>query len=121
VTRAYRLLRRGMWLRRLENSCVVYREPASELSRSLVLRQGEIVESSDVAPGQPPLTPAEPGSSPRSFGQGTPPSFDRAKYDRMRVLSSELERVRRDGGSVSVYVASRRLGERVLDGIFGWT
>lgn len=114
LSRAYRLLRRAMWLRRLENSAIVYREPDAESARLLTLRAGEIAEAAD-APEQPPLlAPVAPAAA--ALG------FDRAKYDRLRVLSTELDRIRQGGGSVAVYVAPRRrLAERVLDGIFGWT
>lgn len=114
LARAYRLLRRAMWLRRLANCAVVYSEPDSQRARLIVLSGGEVVESADAPLEPPPLAPL--GARIAAL------EFDRAKYDRLRVLSTELDRIRRDGGSVAVYVApGRRLGERVLDGIFGWT
>ncbi len=116
LARGYRLLRRAMWLRRLENCAVVYREPGAQHARVLLLRAGELVEAADAPPepGPPPLPPAHERIAALDF--------DRAKYDRLRVLSTELDRVRRDGGAVAVYVPpQRRLTERVLDGIFGWT
>jgi hypothetical protein len=59
--------------------------------------------------------------SPRLDFRSVRVPFDRATYDRLRVLSSELKRVRRDTGRVAVYLApGRQLVERVLDGIFGW-
>jgi len=114
LSRAYRLLRRAMWLRRLENSAIVYREPDAPIARLLTLRAGEIAQATD-APLEPPLL--APGDAPAAAM-----GFDRAKYDRLRVLSTELDRIRQGGGSVAIYVApQRRLAERVLDGIFGWT
>lgn len=115
LAQAYQLLRRAYWLRLLHDCGVIYTEPGSERSRRLLLRSGDIVDASDHPPEQP-VSPA-----PRTDFRREHAVFDRAKYDRLRVLGSELKRVRRDGGSVAVYVApQRRLGERIIDGIFGW-
>lgn len=112
---AYQLLRRGYWLRLLHDSAIVYREPESDRSRRLVIRDGAVVEASEHGPADAVSPPAS-----RANFRRAPEPFERAKYDRLRVLGSELKRVRRDGGSVAVYLApERRLSERVLDGIFG--
>jgi hypothetical protein len=46
-------------------------------------------------------------------------SFDRACYDRLRILTTELKRIARDGGNVVVHVQGRRvLPPRLLPGLF---
>jgi hypothetical protein len=48
-----------------------------------------------------------------------PDSFDRACYDRLRILTTELKRIARDGGDVVVRVqAGRALPPRLLPGVF---
>jgi hypothetical protein len=34
-------------------------------------------------------------------------SFDRARYDRLRILTTELKRIVRDGGEVSLWLLGR--------------
>jgi DNA polymerase III epsilon subunit-like protein len=115
LCQAYQLLRRGYWLRLLHDSAIVYREPGSERSRGLLIRGGVLVDAKEHA-RQDSVTPP----APRTDFRREPGPFERAKYDRLRVLGSELKRVRRDGGAVAVYLApERQLSERILDGIFG--
>jgi DNA polymerase III subunit epsilon len=114
LCQAYQLLRRGYWLRLLHDSAIVYREPGSQRSRHLLIRGGVLVDASDHEPQDSISPPA-----PRANFRRQPEPFERAKYDRLRVLGSELKRVRRDGGSVAVYLTpERRLSERILDVIF---
>jgi hypothetical protein len=119
LEQAYRLLRRSAWLRLLHDSAVVYREPGSDRVRLLVIRGGDLAEARDLRAEERVTAP-----SPRTFQRARAPlggSMERATYDRLRVLSSELKRIHRDAGIVAVYVApGRRLGERVLRGIFDW-
>ncbi len=89
---AYLLYRRSRWLRLLFDSDVVYREPGSPRARRLILRAGRLVMAADAdAEGAPPNEPAAVAPAVR---------FDRAIYDRLRILTTDLRRILRDGGSV---------------------
>jgi hypothetical protein len=113
MVRAYQLLRRARWLRLLHESIVVYREPGNERFRLLVVRQGNLSDARDAE--TPTAQELELRSAALRFlGSG----FERAKYDRLRVLTSELKRVHRDGGNVRVYVARRCLRDGHLGAIF---
>jgi DNA polymerase-3 subunit epsilon len=112
LVQAYQLLRRAMWLALLENSAVTYIEPGSTRTRLIRVQNGAISISDPPAAGTvhpPPRPQRRPRQDP----------MDRAVYDRLRILTSELKRIRRDGGSVAIYIApSRRLSARILDGVF---
>ena len=100
AAQAYRALRRARWLRLLHDSDVAFREPAAVEARRLRIRAGEIV----VADGD---------------GAPSATAFDRARYDRLRILTTELKRIVRDGGEVVVYAKGRRaVPARLLRGIF---
>ncbi len=115
LAQAYQLLRRAQWLLLLHDCAIVYREPGSDRARQLIIASGDLVEASDFGVERAIIAPERPRWRTARV------AFDRAKYDRLRVLSSELKRVRRDGGNLAVYVApARPLGERVLAGIFGY-
>ncbi|HET9956175.1 MAG TPA: GIY-YIG nuclease family protein, partial [Polyangiaceae bacterium] len=135
VSQAYRSYRRARWLDLLQNSEVIYREPGKETQpRLLLVKRGEILEARDAeipheticnsGPCLPtPELRAADLPSPQS-SRSLPSPFDRAKYDRLRILTTELKRILRDGGEVSVHVSrgsaalgiSRRLPERWLSG-----
>ncbi len=104
AAQAYRAYRRARWLRLLQEADVAYREPGAPTGRRLSVRGGEIVAAGD-AP------------SVRGGGAGAG-SFDRARYDRLRILTTELKRVLRDRGEVTVWARGRPLPARLLRGIF---
>jgi DNA polymerase III subunit epsilon len=106
VSQAYQVLRRAAWLCLLASSSVAYREPGSSVTRFLVLHATEIVESGDLAPDSAlPI--------PRTLSRrDTQLRFDAARYDSLRILSTELKRILRDGGDVTV----RRSQSRTLRG-----
>ncbi|HET7538777.1 MAG TPA: GIY-YIG nuclease family protein [Polyangiaceae bacterium] len=95
---AYRTARRARFLQLLHDCDIVYREPGSSQARRLLLRDGTLVDASDSALDWVPSSAARSPGQPRTVAR-----FDRAKYDRLRVLSSELKRIARDGGYVSVH------------------
>jgi hypothetical protein len=77
--------------------------------RRLELRGGVIVAAGDAAlddaPGQ------------RIRGQKLR-EFERTGYDRLRILTTELKRIARDGGYVAVHFGpGRRVPERLLAGV----
>jgi DNA polymerase-3 subunit epsilon len=116
VGHAYRLLQRARWLRLLDDSAVVFREPRAELSRLLLVRGGSIAEACDLAPDQS----IPDGVGFRAARERQSP-FDRARYDRLRTLTTELKRVLKDGGAAAVRVGRRRwLRGARLDSLLRW-
>jgi DNA polymerase III epsilon subunit-like protein len=101
AAQAYRAYRRSRWLRLLHDCDVTYREPGSAAPRTLQIRGGRIAGPTDPA-GEGPLALR----------------FDRARYDRLRILTTELKRVLRDGGDACVTTrAGRALGAERLRAI----
>lgn len=103
VAHGYQLLARARWLCLLCDSVVVFREPASERTRQLVIERGQLIEARDLASDE-----ALAARAPLRTLLERRAGFDRSQYDRLRTLTTELKRIQRDGGSVSVQVARRR-------------
>lgn len=103
AAQAYQAYRRARWLRLLHDCDIVYREPDSVVTRLLRLRDGALADASVVSPDWAPSERARRSHSPQAFA-----AFDRAKYNRLRVLTSELKRIARDGGYVAVHFGPRR-------------
>jgi DNA polymerase-3 subunit epsilon len=81
--------RRAMWLTRLVDASVVWREPGAARARLMVIEGGEIVLSTDADPdGSPPIPSGyqRPVMARREL-------FTVACFDRLRVLTTELKRV----------------------------
>jgi len=110
AAQAYRAFRRARWLCLLHDSDVVYREPGAALARRLRIRAGEVVVAEDAAAEEDrPAAGVLPAAA----------AFDRARYDRLRILTTELKRILRDGGEVVMYARGRRrVPARALRGIF---
>jgi DNA polymerase III subunit epsilon len=103
---AYRAYRRTRWLKLLDDAEVVYREPGATRTRRLQIRAGQVSAADQ---DDPLAVLAAPADAP----------FDRACYDRLRILTTELKRIARDGGNVVVRVqAGRALPPRLLPGVF---
>lgn len=106
---AYQTYRRARWLTLLHDCDILYAEPGSTRSRRLTVRDGAIVDASDGG--------SESASS-ASVQRTKAARFDRAKYDRLRILSTELKRVAQDGGHVAVHWGrARAVSPRWLSGI----
>lgn len=103
VAHGQQLLARARWLCLLCDSVVVFREPSSQRARRLTIERGALIEASDAALDQP--APARLPLRPLAQRQA---AFARIEYDRLRTLTTELERIQRDGGAVAVQVARRR-------------
>ncbi|HEX8793961.1 MAG TPA: GIY-YIG nuclease family protein [Polyangiaceae bacterium] len=109
-------IRRGRWLTALVESTVMFCEPPDDGARLLVIRDGEIVQREratlDAAP--PP-----PDGFRRSRAERHA-SFTIARFDRLRVLTTELKRLVATGYPVCVRLAPRATlsGDR-LAGILG--
>lgn len=103
ISQAYRVLRRASWLCLLAESSVAYQEPGAEVARYLQLSAGELSESGDVGVGTTLLAPTRP---PRHALQA---AFDAARYDSLRILTTELKRILKSGGEVKVRLSRSRV------------
>jgi DNA polymerase-3 subunit epsilon len=116
ITHAYQLLQRARWLCLLYDSAIIFREPPSERSRLLLVQDGRLVASRDLLPDEP--IDVTDRYRPLS---GRKEAFDRSHYDRLRTLTTELKRVRRDGGTAAVRVGRGRwLRGSKLDALLLW-
>lgn len=106
------LVRRAHALALLSESSVAFCEPKTTSPRFVVVSGCEIVDRGDADTLVPPLRDGPP--PPRRVRQA---SFDAARYDRLRVLVTELRRVADHGGEVVVrigaHVARVRAGRAV--------
>jgi hypothetical protein len=90
--------RRAIWLTRLFDSSVVWREPGDSCARLIVIENGELVLSRTVdADATPPIPPGyrRPVAERRQ-------AFTLASFDRLRVLSTELKRLIAAGAPVAL-------------------
>jgi DNA polymerase-3 subunit epsilon len=81
--------RRAIWLTRLFDSSLLWREPDSTCARLIVIQKGELVLSAAVdANAGPPVPPGyrRPMAARRE-------AFTLASFDRLRVLTTELKRL----------------------------
>jgi DNA polymerase-3 subunit epsilon len=101
--------RRAIWLTRLFDSSVVWREPADSCGRLIVVENGEVGLSTAVdANATPPIPPGyrRPVAARRE-------AFTLASFDRLRVLTTEFKRLVAAGRPVAL-----RLG--VAPALEGW-
>jgi len=90
--------RRAIWLTRLVDASVVWAEPGSAGARLIVVENGEVLLRDNVEANAPPPIPpgcARPISARREV-------FTVARFDRLRVLSTELKRLAAAGAPVAV-------------------
>ncbi|HVR62364.1 MAG TPA: GIY-YIG nuclease family protein [Polyangia bacterium] len=92
AAQAYLTYRRSRWLRLLFDSDVVYREPGDARARRLRFRAGQLIDAANAGDDSVASTAESP--------EPAPARFDRATYDRLRILTTELRRLMRDGGQV---------------------
>jgi DNA polymerase-3 subunit epsilon len=81
--------RRAIWLTRLAESSVVWREPGDSGARLIVIENGEVASSAAADAGAPP--PIPPGY--RRPAAARREAFTLASFDRLRVLTTELKRL----------------------------
>ena len=106
AAQSYRAYRRTRWLKLLDDAEVIYREPGATRNRRLRIRAGQVSAGDQDGPLAVLAAPADA-------------AFDRASYDRLRILTTELKRIARDGGDVMVRVQGGRvLPPRLLPGVF---
>lgn len=102
VAQSYRALRRAAWLCLLANSEVEFREPGASTSTRLALERAELIEgATDAGP---------PSRARRAAGEreAVQRAFDAAHYDSLRILTTELKRILRDGGEARVRLTRSR-------------
>jgi DNA polymerase-3 subunit epsilon len=90
--------RRAIWLTRLFESSVVWREPGDSCARLIVIENGEVAVSETVdADATPPIPPnyCRPVAARRE-------AFTIASFDRLRVLTTELKRLNAAGAPVAL-------------------
>jgi hypothetical protein len=91
--------RRAMWLTRLVDASVIWTEPGTAGgARLVVIENGEVVVNADIdADATPPIPPghARPVADRRE-------SFTLERFDRLRVLSTELKRLVVAGAPVAL-------------------
>jgi DNA polymerase III subunit epsilon len=112
LTQAGLVLRRARYLSLLANSEVAYREAKMAGGRMLILSDGAITERLHVPAG------AQLGDLPARRARRTDEAkakLDIAAYDRLRVLATELKRVRDEGGEVEVRFAGHAFGGERFD------
>lgn len=96
------LLRRSRVLALLADSRIEFREPDGE-PRRLVIEDGLLVAITSIDEPAP-----APSFAPRSR-RARLASFDASRYDRLRVLATELRRVAVQGGDVEIRIGLHRV------------
>lgn len=122
AAQAYQAYRRARFLALLQHSEILYREPGAAGARRILVEQAERVGAWDALPSE-----FEPSSGAgHTLGSSCPTpvaepprlQFDRLKYDRLRILTTELKRIARDGGEVAIRRgAARPLPAHLLPGL----
>jgi len=109
--------RRAIWLTRLADSSVVWREPGDSCARLIVIENGEVGLSASVDASAPP--PIPPGYS-RPVATRRQ-AFTLASFDRLRVLTTELKRLITAGAPVALRLgAGPALDESRLASALWW-
>jgi DNA polymerase-3 subunit epsilon len=107
LLRGGQLVRRSRWLVLLSEASLAFREAGQERERLLVIDRAQILERRELAPAEE--VPARPPPRTWPLRQA---SIDAAGYDRLRVLATELARVRAEGGRVVLRIGPRLIPER---------
>jgi len=109
--------RRAIWLTRLFDSSVVWREPGGERSRLVVIEEGEVALSAAADVNVPP--PIPPGH--RRPAAARREGFTLASFDRLRILTTELKRLIGAGAPVALRLgAGPALDESRLASALWW-
>jgi DNA polymerase-3 subunit epsilon len=109
--------RRAIWLTRLFESSVVWREPGGSCARLIVIENGEVVSSAPADGSAPP--PIPPGH--RRPVAVRREAFTLAAFDRLRVLTTELKRLVAGGAPVALRLgAGPALDGSRLSSVLWW-
>ena len=96
--RAAHARRRAIWLTRLVDASLVWREPDDDAVRLMVIENGNITLSENAdAQVEPPIPPGY-----RRPVEARREAFTLASFDRLRVLTTELKRLVAAGAPVAV-------------------
>jgi DNA polymerase-3 subunit epsilon len=98
VVRASLARRRAWWLTRLVDGTVVWREPGQASARLLIIENGEIAFRGASCADMTPPIPAGHRRSSAARHEG----FTVARFDRLRVLTTELKRLGAGGAQIAV-------------------
>jgi DNA polymerase III subunit epsilon len=90
--------RRAIWLTRLVDASVLWTEPGTAGARLIVIENGEVVVNADIDAGTTP--PIPPGYA-RSVAARRE-AFTLERFDRLRVLTTELKRLVVAGAPVAL-------------------
>jgi DNA polymerase-3 subunit epsilon len=109
--------RRAIWLTRLVEASVVWTEPGAAVRRLLLVEGGDVTLRADVTDDTTPPVPSEyarPVAARRE-------AFTLARFDRLRVLSTELKRLVAAGAPVALRLGAGTplAGER-LASVLWW-
>jgi DNA polymerase-3 subunit epsilon len=90
--------RRAIWLTRLADSSLAWREPGDSCARLIVIEKGEVALNTSVDANAPP--PIPPGY--RRPVAARRETFTVGSFDRLRVLTTELKRLIAAGAPVAL-------------------
>lgn len=115
VLRAALARRRAKWLTRLVDAAVVWSEPGSATARLLTIEEGGIASVGDTSLDLP--LPVPPGHRRSSIARHQ--ALDPARFDRLRILITELKRLVAVGAPVAVRLgaASALSGARLASAL----
>jgi DNA polymerase-3 subunit epsilon len=102
------LMRRARVLCLLADATVAFRERKMAAARVLMISGGVVHERRALDEGV--MTIATWPAAPTTTHQQRQACFDAAVYDRLRVLSTELRRVRDEGGEVALRIGRHTMG-----------
>jgi DNA polymerase-3 subunit epsilon len=109
--------RRAIWLTRLVEASVVWTEPGTAGARLIVVENGEVCLNADV---ETTATPPIPPGYTRSLAARRE-VFTVARFDRLRVLSTELKRLVAAGAPVALRLGvSPPLADTRLRAVLWW-
>jgi DNA polymerase-3 subunit epsilon len=109
--------RRAIWLTRLVDASVVWTEPGTVGARLIVVEGGEIRLNADI---ETTATPPIPPGYTRSLADRRE-AFTVARFDRLRVLSTELKRLVAAGAPVALRLGvSPPLTDTRLGAVLWW-
>jgi DNA polymerase III subunit epsilon len=103
VLRAALARRRAKWVTRLVDAAIVWQEPGADRARLIVIEHGEIITRAWVDADTTP--PIPPGLARRRDARHE--TFTVARFDRLRVLMTELKRLLAEGAPVALRVGER--------------
>jgi len=120
--------RRAIWLTRLFEATVRWTEPGATRARLIVIENGEVIRNTDVESDLTPpiatgharsVVPIPPGCA-RSVAERRE-AFTLERFDRLRVLNTELKRVVAAGAPVELRLgAAPPLGGTRLASVLQW-